>query len=319
MSEVTGTPAAAPTANTANVNLGAPTSVGSKSTGTAGLHGQNTGSATTGSGSGTTNSGTSQPEYFEVPIDGKVQKMTRDELLRAASLGKGAHKRFEEAAQLRRQAEDFLGRMRDPQKAIETLLDPKLGLNEDQVREAFENWYSERFIKREQMTPEQRKLADAEQRLKKYEEQENERKQKEEQDREAELDQMEAQKLQQEIIDLVGKSGLPKTRFTTSRLAYWMKVNLSKGINAPAELIIDQVKKETNDVMKSLVQSSDGDTLVNILGEDTVKKIRKYDLERLRARRGQPPVTPNQESDFEKKPKEKISVQEYKQRLRDWK
>lgn len=262
---------------------------------------------------------TAAEEFFDVPVNGKTVKMTRADLLKEASLSKGAFQKFEEAAKMRREAENVLSRLRDPREAVKLLNDPKMGLDKNQIREAFEEWYSENVIKPAEMSPEQKRAHEAEQKMADYERQLKEYKQKEEELQNRHLDTEAAQTLQQEIIGLIEKSGLPKTRFTTSRIAYWLRVNEAKGLNAPADLILKQVQKETRDVMGSLVEASDGDMLVNLLGENTVKKLRAYDLARIRAKRGQvAPAENAQPEEQQPKTRETITESEWKRRLRDW-
>lgn len=262
-------------------------------------------------------------EFFDIKVDGKSKRMSREEVLRRASLADAADNRFEEAAAMRKQAEGLLSRMRNPKDAIALLQDPALGLDKEQVRVEFESWYKAQFIDREAMTPEQRELADAKERIKKYEETEAEVQKNKQSEEDQKADMAEAEKLQKEILGLLDTSGLPKTKFTAGRLAYWIRVNETKGLKAPAELIIDQVKKEAREVMSSMVQNSDGDVLLNLLGEDTAKKIRKYDLERIRARRNQaaaPGVQQQAASEWGDMPKvERISEAEVKRRARAFK
>lgn len=253
-------------------------------------------------------------EYFDVPSNGKIRRMTRAEIIAAASHGDAAQEKFREAAQMRKDAEGFMSKIRNPKEMMKLLQDPKLGLNQQEVRAEFENWYAETYIKREQMTPEQRELADAKTRLKDYEDRElsaKEQKQKEEDDA---LDNQTREQLQKEIIELLDSSGLPRTKFTARRIAYWMRVNSSQKINAPKELIISQVKHEIRENVSSMVESSDGDVLVNLLGEGTVKKLRKYDLDRLRAKRNlpNPEGTPSRE---QAEPRKKITYAEVNRRM----
>lgn len=241
-------------------------------------------------------------ELFEVVVDGKPAKMTREELIRHASLGKQAYSKFEEAAKLRKEADDKLGKIKTPKDAMRFLTDPKNGYDANEVRTAFEEWYAETFIAPETMTEEQKEIA----RLKKQnEEYERDRKERELREKEAEekrLDEMGSKTLQQEITKIVDESGLPKTKFTTSRIAYWIRVNESKGISAPKELIISQVKKEAGDIVKSMVAATGGDAerIIQVLGEDVVKLIRKHDIEQIRKRRGQPASDAKPTETFEK-------------------
>jgi hypothetical protein len=257
-------------------------------------------------------------ELFDVPVDGKIVKMTRAEMIKEASLAKGAHKRFEDAAKMRREAEGLLSRLRDPKEAIKLLNDPKLGLDKKQIQSAFEEWYQDTVIKPSEMSPAERRAAEAEARVAEYERKEKEEKERLEAEQNEKLDAQTVQEIQKEVVSLMEQSGLPKTRFTAARLAHWIRINESQGLNAGPDLILRQVKKEMHDVTQSLVSASDGDVLVNLLGEETVKKIRAHDLARIRARRQQGENKVVAQEDKPPQEREKITVQEWKKRLREW-
>lgn len=263
-----------------------------------------------------------EPEWLEYVADGKKQRVTKEEALkRLLPLADTSYKRLEEAAAMRKQADSVLSKLKDPKKAIEFLQDPELGLKKEEVKAAFEDWYKTNFIDREAMTPEQRELADAKARLSKYEELEANVKKEQERKQAEELDSRTAQEIQQEIIKTVEESGLPKSKFTVSRIAYWTRVNEAKGINAPRELIIGQVKKELREVVESVCAAADGDMLFDVLGESTVKKVRSHDLARIRAKRSpvSPQQAPVQDDPFAIKPNERITESEVRRRLREWK
>jgi hypothetical protein len=257
--------------------------------------------------------------FHEVRVDGKVKKVPLSELLDKYSHADTANKRFEEAAALRKQAEGFLSKLRDPKQALSLLEDPALGLDSKQVREAMEEWYDRKFLKPEAMTPEQRKLAETEAKMKEYESRLEAMAKAKEEEENKRLDAAEAQKVTQEVIALCEKVGLPKTRFTASRIAHWVRVSGLQQWNSPPEAIINRVKQEWRGIMEGGIQNSDGEVLINLLGEDTVKKIRKYDLERIRKSRGQAAPAEAKQDYKPANPNEKISMEEYKRRLREFK
>lgn len=254
-------------------------------------------------------------QFEEIQVDGKPVKMSRDEMKRWASLGKAGNSRFEEAAKIRKDSEAKLEKIKDPKSAMKFLTDPANGYNREDVRAAFEDWYKETYIDPEQMSPQEREAAQIKKEnaeLKAYREQ----KEKEAHEaKEKSLDAQTSEALQRELTTLLEESGLPKTKFTASRLAYWIRVNETKGLNAPKELILEQVRKETRDVVSALALNADGEKLVGLLGEDVVKKIRQYDLARIRAARGtKEPQTQNELQ--ENKPQEKITPSEVRRRAR---
>jgi hypothetical protein len=259
------------------------------------------------------------PEYFEIKSAGKTKRVTRDELVKLAELGDGADQKFQEAARMRKQAETYLAKMRDPKQAIALLQDPALGLDQQQVRAAFEDWYANTFIRREKLSPAERELEDAKTKLKAYEEEKEQERAARQKDEEEKMDAQTRATLQKEIIETVETSGLPKTRFTVARIAYWTRVNEQKGMNAPRELIVQQVEKEMRDIHNSLVQSADGEVLEKLLGEDTTKKLRKLGIERLRQKRsklGETTVAaPKEKQPSERK--ERLRSADVNQRLRN--
>ena len=231
-----------------------------------------------------------KPATRPIKVNGKVLHLTDEQIEQRASLSEAAQERFQEAAQMRKQAEAVLSRFRDPKAAIQALQDPSLGLTKQQIREAFEDWYTEEFVEPDTLSPEQKKLREYEAQIKKYADEEKSRQQQQiNQEREAMTSQA-RQELQAQIIDVIETGGLPKTNFTVQRIAHWMRKNHQNGFNAPTELIVAQVRKERDEVIKSLVDVSDGASLIQMLGDDIINKIRRYDLDQLKALRagGQP-------------------------------
>lgn len=260
-----------------------------------------------------------KPELFEVKVDGKIIKMTRDEILQQASLGHAADRRFKEAAAMRKQAESVVGRMRDPKQVIAALQDPALGLDKNQIREAFEEWYAAEFIEPESLSPEQKKLREAEARLKKYEEDDKSREEEKQRAHQESLTTQAREQIQKQIIEALDVGKLPKTNFTLRRLAYWMERNRANGFNAPTEVLVGQVKNEINTSLRDLVEQSDGEVLVNLLGDNLIQKLRKYDLEQLRKMRSQPAAPAQDQSNAPKEDRHgrAITSSEVNQRLRN--
>jgi len=257
-------------------------------------------------------------EIFEVISAGKTEKLTRAEVLRRASIVGGANKMFEEASVKARAAEEVISKFKDPKQVFKTLSDPKFGLSREQIIAAAEEWYVETVVKPSEMTPEQRELAEAKARLAEYEAKQAEKEKADLEEQEKLKDQEEAQKITAEVLELLKEANLPKTKFVAGRLAHWIRVNESKGIKAPAALIIEQVRGEAKQIMSSLLEGADGDVLISLAGEQTVKKIRDYDLKRIRERRGQAQARPVSTDSYPaSEPGEKISMEEVQRRARD--
>jgi hypothetical protein len=250
------------------------------------------------------------PETFDVKVNGKVVKMTRDEVINHASMSSAAQARFEEAAKMRKTAEQILETQK--KNPIQALKDA--GLSNEQIRAAIEKYYYGEFVEPETLTAEQKKLKEYEEKLKNYEQAELEKKQREEKEQEEQLTTRQREYLQSQIIEALDKSGLPKTKFFASRMAFYMRQNFTNGWEAPIEMIVQQVKKERQGLLSDMSSNSSAEQLIEMLGDETVNKIRKYDLERLRARR-QTPSPSGMMSTSSPKSDERISSYEVNRRL----
>jgi hypothetical protein len=254
-------------------------------------------------------------EMHEVKVNGKIVKMNLQELIANASMAHAAQEKFNEGAKARKEMAALKDRF--SKTPIEALLDPEFKLTKDQLREKIEAFYNREFIEPEQLTPDQRKVKEYEEKLKRYEDQELESKKKQEQEQEEAITNKEREFLQSQIIEAMEKSGLPKSKELVKRMAFYMRQNLQNGWEAPIDMIINQVKRERQEMMSDLTENSSVEQLISLLGEGVINKIRKFDLDRLRARRNIPnPSFNNEDSKDENK---KISYYEAMKNIRNMK
>lgn len=257
------------------------------------------------------------PKLYEVKVNGKVQKFTEEQLIARASQSEASDQKFQEAAQMRKQNEAMLGRFKDPTKLMDALQDPSLGLSKDQIREAMESWYNREYIEPEKLSPAEKRAREAEDKLKKYEEKEKEADAKKLQEEDEKRTSDARTEIQNQIIEALETSDLPRTNFTIRRLAYWMGRNRDMGFDAPTSVLVERVRNDYNTNLREMVQKSDGETLIKLLGDDIVTKIRKYDLGELRKTRGGPAPTQSTDPAPAKDPERSISSSEVDRRLRD--
>jgi hypothetical protein len=219
-------------------------------------------------------------ERFEMKVNGKVVHVNRSEAIRLAQLGHAATERFESAAQKEKKIDAILANAKkNPIAALQ-----ELGLSKEELRERLEEYYSREYIEPETLTEEQRKYKAMERELeeRRAAEKEWKQKQQEEQDR-VETDAARVT-FEKQIIDAMETYKLAKTKRNLRAIAYNMKVNLDRGINAPMELIIDQVKREQKAEDAELSTYSYQDILERF-GQEFINKIRAEDLKQLRDRR----------------------------------
>lgn len=229
------------------------------------------------------------PELYDVTINGQTRKYTLQQLRDKASLSEAAMERFEEASKLSKKSQGFQENLK--KDFMKALMDPELGLSKDQIRERFENWYKENYIDPEQMTHEQRRIRELEAREKERNEKEAERTQREQAEQQERGISAERETIQRSIIDALETSDLPKNRFTVGRMAYWQKQNLIRGFDAPMEVIVGQVRQERQDIVRSEFQGIKSvEQAIDLVGEEFINMLRKFDVERLKKRFNEPTV-----------------------------
>lgn len=257
----------------------------------------------------------SSNDVFEVVVNGKTVKMTRQQVMDNASMSVAAADKFAEASKTRKEVDRIIKTAKE--NPIEALMDPALGLSRDQIREAFEKWYSKEFIEPERLTPDQRKMKEYEEKVKKYEDQDKAQKLKEEEDQLTQLTGQQKEFLQNQIIEALETSGLPKTKFFASRMAFYMKQNAMNGWDAPLSMIVQQVKNERSNMMSDFTENATAEHLISLLGEGVINKIRQHDLAQLRSKRNIPAPTTQSNPSRSTSEKKNTSWDEVQQNLRD--
>lgn len=272
--------------------------------------------------------GTQQPaaaaapsELFEVKVNGRVTKMTREELIGHAQMSQAAQERFQEASRIKKQVDSLIQTAKS--NPIEALMNPELGLSKDQIRDAFEKWYAKEYIEPETLSPQELQYKRAMEENQRYKQQEQEFQAKQQQEALEKMTVAQRDVIQQQIIDAMDKSGLPKTPFYAQRMAFYMLQNARNHFDAPVEMIVSQVKREERDRLQGITKDAPVEYLIETLGEDVINKIRKWDLERLRAKRNFQPAqgsyqearSSQTQTSYQERPR--MSSRDVDQRLRD--
>jgi hypothetical protein len=119
------------------------------------------------------------------------------------------------------------------------------------------------------------------------------------------------QEITSQIIDSLENSNLPKTPDVVQRIAKYMYLAESKGINAPIKQIIPLVEQDLKNLNASILKSLDPNNRINYIGEDLLKQIRQDDLARLKRPESKgtsvPQAKPNQNK--------KLTKEEFRQIL----
>lgn len=212
----------------------------------------------------------------KLQIDGAEVELPESEVIARAQRETGSAKRFQEAALIRKQAEDLIRFAKENPKEFFA----KTGMN---AREWAEKYLMEE-LQREQMTPEQRKAADNEAKLKQYE---DEKKTNETKSRQEQIEKLKAEHLKNYdlmFVDALKKTGLPKTAYTIKRMAELQLTNVKLKLDLTADQLAKVVREDYMAEHKALFSAYEGDQLMDFLGPDLVKKLSKAQIAKLKAK-----------------------------------
>jgi len=212
----------------------------------------------------------------KVKVDGEEIEVDEDEVLKNYQLKKASDKRFQEGMQARKQAEEFIRLLKtDP---LKVLSHPSIGVD-------VKKWAEDFLVKemqKEMMTPEQKQMEEYKSKLAKYQELEEEAKRKSEDEKKEAVRNELREGYHKQIIGALETSGLPKTEYTVGRMIHYMAKGLQGRYELDASDVVDLVRRDYINDTKALYSNLDADALVQLLGDDVAKKIRKYDLNKVK-------------------------------------
>lgn len=201
---------------------------------------------------------------------------SESELVRLAQLGMGAHEKFEQAAKTRKQAEEVLDIIqKNPAEALS-----KLGFD---VRKLAEDFLAEK-IKDEMLDPKDRRTKELEAELQKYK---SEKEDFEKQQREAQISTLQTQyevDIQSKIISAIDAHKLPKNPKTVARFAEYMLQGVENGVDYDPKDLAPRIRRDLEDEHRHMYRDSGVEEILKILGEDTLKKIRQYELQKVKGK-----------------------------------
>lgn len=219
---------------------------------------------------------------LKLKIQGQEREYDEDEVIRRAQLSETAEARFQQAAEVQQQMKNFVDALRNNPMDVLT----QLGLG-DKLDELAEQRLTKK-VQQELMSPEERELAELREFREKHtrEQEENTtRSKKEAEDTQMrEYQQRATQHYDTQISDALNKSNLPKTAYTVKRVAEVMASALDKGYDIDAQTAVDMVREGYMTDINQMFGSMEAEGLLGMLGDGLAKKIRQYDIGRLKAK-----------------------------------
>lgn len=209
------------------------------------------------------------------------QEFDEDEVIKVFKSRKShqqaANKELQEGKAARKQAEEFLSMMRDPERFWEVA--EKLG--HKNTRELAEKLLV-RQIEDEMMDPKDKELRDARAKLKAIDDMERKQKEAVEAQRMEEMKQKYVKDFEGQFISALQESQLPPTKPMIAEMAKYIsraaKMNYKMTPSEAAQLVKEDVQK----AQLNLVGNADGETLLKLFGDDVAKKILQARGEKVR-------------------------------------
>ncbi len=239
----------------------------------------------------------------------EVDLNNRDTVVQLVQKGVGATEAFQEASEMRKNAEAFVSALqKDPFRVLQH---PSLKID---VRKLAED-YLWTQIQQEKMSPEERARAEREEKLRAYEEAEEMKR------KEAESKIEESRRAKQReywtglISNSLDKHGLPKIPWTVEETAKRMKLALENGYrDVTPDDIVPAVKEDFLAMRKHVFENMDGEQLSSTLGKEVVTKLNKHELKKYKTSKFEnKSVAPESNS----KPKQYRSMEELQNSLRN--
>ncbi len=213
---------------------------------------------------------------YKLKVDGEEVEVDEDELKRGYSHQRAANKILQEGKMARKQAEEFISMMKDPQKFFDTA--KKLGHDPRDLAEK----YLAAQLEDELMDPKDKEIKQL-----KTEKEIRDREKAEEKEREDAqvrnaLKEKYAKEYSDQFVSALESSGLPPTKPMVAEMAKYVSRAASLGFKMTADEAAKLVKEDVLLAHQRLIGEADGDTLVKLLGDNVTNKIRKYDTGKLK-------------------------------------
>lgn len=216
------------------------------------------------------------PKSFRVKVDGQEIEVTEEELLSGYQSTKSAQQRFNEAARMRKQAEEFIKIAKtDPKKL---LTHPNIGID----LKAFANDILAEMLEEEMLSPQEKELRSTKKKLAEYEEAKRKEEEARKQSEMEKYTQLYEQEYTEGIVSALETSGLPKSESTVKKMASYMLLALENGLDVKPKDVVEFVKRDYINEVKSLFGSAEYDTIVSMLGDDISNKVVKGHLNKVK-------------------------------------
>lgn len=213
----------------------------------------------------------------KVKVDGEEIEIDEEELKRGYSHQRAASKALNEGKALRKQAEQVVAMLKDPDKFFE--LAEKMGhdtrtLAEKRLAKALEE---------ELLDPKEKELRATKARLTEYERAEEERKERVKTEHMQALEKKIASEYETQFLSALKEESLPATKPMIAEMAKYIGRAASLGFKMTVNEAALLVKEDLKVHQGKIFRDADAETILGVLGEDLANKIRAYDVAKLKS------------------------------------
>ena len=250
------------------------------------------------------------PKMRKIKVNGAEEFVDEDAVFRDYQKYKAGEQKLREAAEMRESVEQFYRRLMDDPDAV--FRDPNL---KGKRRELAEKWLIEELeAEQRQVDPREEENFTLKERLRQYEEKEQRAQQEAEQSEREKFVNSRREALSQTIAKAMEATHLSKhpesAAATLREMAVYMRAAKERGEEVTPDELVAHVHNNRFHQMYTLAHQYEGPDLIEFLGEEIVNRIRKADLERLRAQRNQPAATHRAEAPTGRGPQKFIDPQD---------
>lgn len=203
---------------------------------------------------------------FEIEEDPEVVEY----LTKNLQLGKAAQRAMQEKASYEQQVKQFFQGMKSNTREylMQMGIDPK----------EFAAAVIEEEIKKAQLTPEQLKEMELQEELRAEREARQKEREEYEQRELSRLQQVEYERIDNQMTEALESSDLPKTPYVVRKMAEYMLIGSRNGIDLTAKDVLPLVREELMGDLKGIINSLGEDAAEEFIGKEVMTRLRKKNV-----------------------------------------
>lgn len=213
-----------------------------------------------------------------VKVDGEERELSVADLEKDYQKREASDKRFREASELRSKLTEYLVAAKQNPRAIFDFLAKEGGHDPRQVAE---DLLAEE-LQREMMSPEERELSATRTQLQQLQQQIASEKATAEQAERTKREGAEQQSLEADINKALVGSKLPRTEGMLQSMRDTLAIARREGYPLSASEVVDIARENYQRQVVQFLQEAPAETMAAFLGEDGLKKLRQYDMGRVK-------------------------------------